>query len=545
MLLHLALPASERAVSETCIPFSEIPHSTKLFLDYLYLPERVSEFYPRPANQSWLLDQAKRVQPDIARSQQVADVLQRQNEAFGADESTFRAIDSLRNGARAVVTGQQVGLFGGPFYSVLKAASALSAAEQLNKAGVPAVAVFWLATEDHDLDEVKHALIPSGPGTLAKLESTSRGKHSAPVGQVKFSAEIDKLAAEAADLLGDPEIAAWLRESYREGESFGSAFGKLFARMFRERGLILLDMLDPQLHQIATPVYVQALTDADAINRKLLERGKRLRDGGYHEQVRVTKESTLLFSIENGERKPIHVANGGFMIGAQKIEREELLGRIKSHPEDFSPTVFLRPIIQDYLLPTVTYFGGAAEVAYFAQLAVVYEHILGRVTPILPRLSATIVNQRMQRLLKRYNLSLTDLFDGTENLKELLGRRALPDNLKRSLDEAASALKDGIGAMTESLRSLDQTLVAAAEKASRKMQYQVERLRTKAARAELRRNELLERDAAELIAGLFPEKTLQERELAGVALLAANPGLLDRLLEAANRDCGAHQVINV
>jgi uncharacterized protein YllA (UPF0747 family) len=233
------------------------------------------------------------------------------------------------------------------------------------------------------------------------------------------------------------------------------------------------------------------------------------------------------------------------MIGAQKIEREELLGRIKNHPEDFSPNVFLRPIIQDYLLPTVTYFGGAAEVAYFAQLAVVYEHILGRVTPILPRLSATIVNQRMQRLLKRYNLSLTDLFEGTENLKELLGKRAMPENLKESLDEAASNLKDGIRAMTESLRSLDQTLVAAAEKASRKMQYQVERLRTKAARAELRRNELLERDAAELIAGLFPEKTLQERELAGVALLAANPGLLDRLLEAANRDCGAHQVINV
>src|SRR6185369_16859616 len=271
------------------------------------------------------------------------------------------------------------------------------------------------------------------------------------------------LAADAADLLGDPEIAAWLRESYREGESFGSAFGKLFARVFRERGLILLDMLDPQLHQIAAPVYVQALADADAINRKLLERGKRLRDGGYHEQVRVTKESTLLFSIENGERKPIHVANGGFMIGAQKIEREELLARIQNHPEDFSPNVFLRPIIQDYLLPTVTYFGGAAEVAYFAQLAVVYEHIVERVTPILPRLSATIVNQRMQRLLKRYDLSLTDLFEGTENLKELLGKRAMPENLKQSLDEAATALKTGIRGLTESLRSLDKTLVPAAE----------------------------------------------------------------------------------
>jgi bacillithiol synthase len=543
MLLHLALPASERAVSETCIPFSAIPHSSKLFLDYLYHPEKVSKFYPRPANQSWLLEQAKRLAPDTSRSRQVADVLQRQNELFGAGESTLRAIESLRSGAKAIVTGQQVGLFGGPLYSVLKAASVLNAAEQLNKAGVPAVAVFWLATEDHDVDEIKHALLPDGPGKLQRFESTSRGKHSAPVGQVKLSSEIEQLANQAAEVLGDEEFAGWLRESYRAGENFGSAFGKLFARIFRDRGLILLDPLDADLHRIAAPIYERALSEASTLNKKLLERGKSLRDAGYHEQVRVTNESTLLFSIENGERQAIHVANGGFVIGAQKIERDELLSRVRDFPENFSPNVLLRPIVQDYLLPTVTYFGGAAEVAYFAQLAVVYEHIVERVTPILPRLSATIVNQRMQRLLKRYDLSLTDLFEGTENLKELLGKRAMPENLKQSLDEAATALKTGIRGLTESLRSLDKTLVPAAEKAERKMQYQVERLRTKAARAELRRDEQLQRDAAELIAGLYPEKTLQEREIAGIALLASNPGLLDRLIEAAHSDCGGHQLI--
>lgn len=543
MLSRRPLPAPEQAVSETCLPFSAIPHTSRLFLDYLSDHDKVSRFYPRAANQSWLVEEARSFEPNLSRSEEVATVLKRQNQAFGAHERTISAIEDLRRGARAVVTGQQVGLFGGPLYSILKAISALSATEQLNKAGIPAVAVFWLATEDHDLDEVRRALFPAGPGKLAKLESSSRGKHGAPVGRVKFSAEIEKLAAEASDLLGDPEIGNWLRECYREGEYYGSAFGKLFARIFQERGLILLDMLDPQLHRIAAPVYVQALQDAVALNQKLMERGKDLRDAGYHEQVRVTKESTLLFSIENGERKPIHLANGGFMIGAEKLEREQLLSRIKEHPENFSPNVFLRPILQDYLLPTVTYFGGAAEVAYFAQLSVVYEHILGRVTPILPRLSATLVNQRMQRLLKRYGLSLTDLFEGLEHLKELLGKRALPEELTNKLDQAAEDLSTGIRRMEALLAPLDKTLVAAAEKASRKMQYQVERLRTKAARAELRKNQQIETDAAELMAGLYPEKTLQERELAGIALLAANPGLLDRLLEAARTDCGAHQLI--
>jgi bacillithiol biosynthesis cysteine-adding enzyme BshC len=407
------------------------------------------------------------------------------------------------------------------------------------------VAVFWLATEDHDLEEINHALFPAGPGQLARFDSKSRGNRNAPVGQVKLSAEIDALTAEAAKLLGDADIAQALRESYRAGETFGSAFGKLFARIFADRGLILLDPLDAELHRIAEPIYTQVLTDASDIGKKLLARGKQLRDAGYHEQVKVTGESTLLFSLEGGERTVIHLGNGGFVIGAQKVDRQELLDRVAAHPENYSPNVLLRPVVQDYLLPTVTYFGGAAEVAYFAQGAVVYEHIAKRVTPILPRLSATIVNQRMQRLLARYQLTLTDLFAGTENLKQMLGSRVLPEGLSSILDTTAATVTNGIARMEDVLKTLDPTLVPAATKAARKMKYQIERLRTKAARAELRRDEQLERDASELIAGLFPEKTLQERELAGVAVLAANPGLLDRLIEAANAECGAHQVINL
>jgi hypothetical protein len=151
----------------------------------------------------------------------------------------------------------------------------------------------------------------------------------------------------------------------------------------------------------------------------------------------------------------------------------------------------------------------------------------------------------MQRLLVRYRLNLTDLFAGIENLKQLLGSRVLPEGLSNTLDATAATVSAGIAGMEELLKKLDPTLVPAATKAARKMKYQIERLRAKAARAELRRDEQLERDASELIAGLFPEKALQERELAGVAMLAANPGLLDRLLEAADADCGAHQVINL
>jgi bacillithiol biosynthesis cysteine-adding enzyme BshC len=379
---------------------------------------------------------------------------------------------------------------------------------------------------------------------VRRLTSQSRGDKAAPVGRVAFSQEIEAVAGEAARLLGDSEIADAIRQAYRPGEAFGSAYAKLFAQVFREYGLILMDPLDPELHRVAQPIYLAAMEHAEEIDKALLARGRRLRELGYHEQVRVTENSTLLFTMEDGERTVIHRANGGFMIGAQKLGREDLLRKVVEHPENFSPNVLLRPVVQDYLLPTVTYFGGSAEVAYFAQGAVVYEKLLGRVTPILARLSATLVSKRMQKLLRRYRINVPDLFHGEENVRQLLGRRVLPEDLNRTLDETAEALRESIERMEKSLRRFDPTLAQAAEKASRKMQHQVGRLRARAARAEILRDEQLARDAAELVASLYPEKMLQERVLAGTSFLAAEgTALLDRLTEAANSDCGAHQVI--
>lgn len=542
-LLLYADARTELTVSENCISYEQIPHSSKLFLDFLSHHDKVAEFFPRPPNRTWLPDQAGRIQYDPARRARVADILERQNKVFGSGPETMRAIQQFREAAVVTISGQQVGLFGGPLYSILKAASAINAANELRASGVSAVPVFWLATEDHDLDEINHAFLPDGTQRVVRISSSSHGRNGAPVGRITFAQEIDAVSAEAARLLGDSFISDSIRDSYRPGETYGSAFAKLFARIFADHGLILLDPLDPELHRIAQPIYSAAMERADEIDKALLDRGKRLQALGYHEQVRVTSDSTLLFTMEGGERRPIQRANGGFIIGAQKIDRSDLLRRIAESPENFSPNVLLRPVVQDYLFPTVTYFGGPAEVAYFAQCAVVYEKLLGRVTPVLARLSATLVSPRIQRLLKRYQLSLPDVFHGSENLKQLLGTRVLPDELTRSLDQTDARLRETILKMQESLKSLDATLTPAAEKAARKMLHQVGRIRARAARAELRRHEYLERDAAELIAALYPEKMLQERVLPGAAFLVTAPDLIERLVKAANSDCGAHQLI--
>ena len=227
-----------------------------------------------------------------------------------------------------------------------------------------------------------------------------------------------------------------------------------------------------------------------------------------------------------------------------ELSAEEMKSRVAEHPERFSANVLLRPVMEDFLLPNLAYIGGAAEVAYFAQVGVVYEQILGRVTPVLPRYSATIVEPRQANLLRKYHLSFTDLLHGSDHLAEVLAARTMDQDLVRKFEEATAQIDASIKSLTESLQQLDPTLVDAAEKAQAKMQYQIEQLQGRAARAQARRTEEISRHADLLSAGLYPEKTLQEREVAGIYFVARH-GLdfLHVLYNAVQTDCTGHHVL--
>src|SRR5260370_25866910 len=168
------------------------------------------------------------------RRVEVASILRRQNTALGAGAETVSNLDRLAKGAVAVVSGQQVGLFSGPAYSVYKALSAVQIAEELTRGGIPAVPIFWMATEDHDLDEVRHTTW-FDKGKLVRFELPAAAEVGRPVGRIPLGSRIEPLVQEAAELLanqGSDLLAQYLIESYRPEETYGSAFGKLFARLF-------------------------------------------------------------------------------------------------------------------------------------------------------------------------------------------------------------------------------------------------------------------------------------------------------------------------
>ncbi|MFL6311420.1 MAG: bacillithiol biosynthesis cysteine-adding enzyme BshC [Terriglobales bacterium] len=528
-------------VETECLPFSSIPYTTRLFDDYLHHFDSVKQFYARaPLSQDWWADETKRINYPAERRQAVAAILEQQNREFGAGEKTLANIERLRQGAAAVVTGQQVGLFGGPIFCILKALTAVLMAE---KAG--AVPMFWLATEDHDLEEINTVNLAAGDH-LQKFTVNVPHIEGAPVGNIAFTHEITAATQQVEALFGKSEISELLAASYGKGETFGTAFAKFYTQVFSEMGVVFLNPLDKELHRIAQPVFRSALEKCDEINQALVARNHELEAAGYHAQVKVTPSHTLCFYFEDGTRTPVRHQEGEFFIGQRKLPAADLLHEAERCPEKFSANVLLRPLMQDYLLPTLCYIGGPAEIAYFAQIEVVYRKLAGRVTPVVPRIFATLIEPRMAKLMDRYQLSLFDLFNTPEKTHELVGARALPDSILKSFDLAAEHVEKALALIHGPLEKLDKTLIDAAENAGSKMQYQLQGIRDKAARAEARKNTEVLRHADELITALYPNKELQEREIGGAYfLLKYGKSVLDQIKASVRTGCGEHQVITL
>jgi len=547
--------SGELPVKSHCLPFTQIPHTTRLFEDFLSYTAQVQPFYPHsPHFGEWLKEEAGKISYDGLRRERVSAILERQNRSWGASTKTLANLERLRNGAAAVVTGQQVGLFGGPMFAIYKALTAVKLAEEATAVGVDAVPVFWLATYDHDLAEVNHVALPGADGGLQVFTTSSHDVAGAPVSAVRLGDEILPLVEEAAKLLGDCDAVASLRETYRPGETLGTAFARFYSRVFAEWGVILLDASDAELDRVAEPVFRASIERAEEISTALLARGEALDAAGYHQQVKVTASSVLLFTTREGARTPIHRRGQGsteeFVIGgdagAEKLSQSALVARIAADPGRFSPNVLLRPVVEDYLLPTLAYTGGAAETAYFAQAGVVYEAILGRVTPIVPRFSATIVEPKMQRLFERHGIGVADVFVGPDALRRQLAERGLPGDLQAAFEAVRKSLDSHLSEIKEKLIRLDRTLVDAADTARSKIEHQLERLHAQAARAEAQKSELVTRHAESLSNAIYPDKGLQERGIGGIYFLARyGRELLQELHDAIQPDCHDHQILEL
>jgi bacillithiol synthase len=536
------------AMKTECYPISLLPGLSRLFLDFAERRDALTPFFPASAySTEWMT--IRPVLPPAGR-ETLCHLLEEQNRSFGAADAVFENIARLRSGASAVVTGQQVTLFGGPLFTILKAATTIRKAKDASIAGSPHVPIFWLATEDHDLAEADHVTFPDRH-ELKTLRLASEPANGSAAGKVTLRKSIEDLLAQAAEILGPGPLLDQLSACYREGRTLGQAFAQFISHTFAAQGLVVMDASSRGFHALGSDVLRQAIVRADELRVALNDRDQQLAAAGYHSQVLVPPLSSLLFLFDSGTgaRVPLRrTAEGGWHAARQSYSTAELLAILDAEPERLSPNALLRPVFQDAILPTAAYVGGPSEVAYFAQSQVLYERILGRTTPVLPRLSATLMEQAIADLLARYDVSLPDVIQSALKdpleLAQRLGARSISAIGKRKLAAAGNALDTELSALATYMHSLDPGLGRAADVSSSKMRYQMNRMRRLAANYELRQDQTLGRNAGLIALNLFPNRHPQERVLGAAWFLSRyGEALPELLVEQAGQQCPGHKAI--
>ena len=538
------------------LPFERIPHHSRLFLDYLKDPTALRRFYPSAVRFHHELPQ--RV-PDVLAAHQVdrnkvADALAAMNRRWGAPEETLKNIDLLRDpDCIAVVSGQQAGLFTGPLYTIYKALSAVKLAGCLRQRNTKAAPVFWIAAEDHDFVEVAKAEFISRNCQLKQVDVSIEMCHEGqPVGRVVLDESINGVIDQLFELLPNSEFAdemkALVRSAWQPGRGYVESFATMMTTLLGRYGLIFLDPLDPEMKQLAAPLYSAAVRQAPQIAAAVEQRSRELENAGYHAQVMATANSFPLFlHDEHGARHALtRDENGKYLTkhSEQGYGLDELAELALREPERFSPNVTLRAVVQDYLLPTIAYYGGAAEIAYFAQTAEVYR-VLGRpATPILPRSSLTMIERHTGRVLERYDLTLADFFEGLEPATKRVVEEHLGAGTARNFANAEDNIHRELDRLKDELAAIDPTLADALETGRKKITYQLEGLRTRFVRAQMTRDEAAHRQLQRAFDQLYPNKDLQERHINITSLLARHGTyVVEWIFNAINIGSNEHQVV--
>ena len=540
---------------QDAVRFDQIPHTTRLFTDFLYNYDKVARFYPDYGRTAMpLAARAREIAAGSYDRQALADALERTARRAGSPDLTFENINVLRRpGSVAIVTGQQAGLFTGPLYTIFKALTTIKLARCLNDQGIQAVPVFWVASEDHDFDEVNHCKIIDTDGRLNEIRYEGCGhSQDLPVGHIELCEGIDQKITELLASLPHSEfldeVRTDLRESYRAGVGFAEAFSSLLARIFKDYGVVLLDPLEEGLKQIAAPIYVAAIEKSAEIARALTRRSDELVAAGYHAQVHVSEDMVPLFIMDDRRRVALTRHDDDFRVKGsdRSFTKQELIELARSCSTCFSPNVTLRPVVQDFLLPTAAYIGGPAEIAYFAQIRAVYE-VLGRPLPcVLPRASMTIVEGRHQKTMKKYSLSLADFFDGLHPAVSKVVEKSLDRETASIFAETEASLISQLDRLEKAMRRTDATLVASVKLAREKILHQIEHLRTRFVHSSARRDEAAYRQVERACTTLFPEKNLQERELNIFYFLSRyGPRLINELYEATEVGFSNHKLVYI
>lgn len=506
------------------INFSDLPAHQNIFLDYLYEFDKVEKYFNKNFRDveeypGFLSELANYKRP---HREAVINIVKKQYENLNPSKQTEVNLDLLSsNKTFAVVTGQQLGVLGGPLYTFYKTITAIKLCRSLKEKfeGYNFVPVFWLEGDDHDLDEVSYLNIVDKANELKSLrygEPLEEGTNKGSVGHITFTDEIEKFFAEFNDQTRESDFKDDLLEiltsSYKEGVTFNQAFKNLMFLLFDEYGLVLFNPQDIEIKKLLKDVFKNELENFRKHTDVLVEKSAELEEE-YHAQVKV--KPINLFASEKDGRFLIEPVEENFRLKSKRktLTKEEMMEWLERAPEDFSPNVLLRPICQDYLLPTAFYIAGPGEISYFAQVTPLYGFFNVPQPFIYPRGSATIVEKNISNVLEKYNLSFTDFFFDEKDLIDKVLSSLSKANIEENMEETKNVIEEKIKQLKDNFIEIDKTLGDITDKSQDRINQTLDTLMQKAKKAEERNHETAIRQITKARNLFYPNNNLQEREL--------------------------------
>jgi bacillithiol synthase len=535
------------------VDIRRFPWVRRLAADYTFDFPRLAAFFAGdPGRRDAWSAAVARAQSHPRNRQAVVDALRAQQERRGAPAEARAATAGLADPAGvAVVTGQQAGLFGGPLYTLLKAMTAVKVAERVRaEHGVPAIAIFWIESEDHDWQEVSSCAVLDGEMRRRTITlGTPPGAGDGPVSSVVLDPSVMAAVEGLRETLPPTEFTSGLLESlgaaYRPGAGMSQAFGTWLESLLGRFGLVVYDASEPGTKALASGVFTRELQSPLTTSALAAAQGQALAELGYHAQVVPRDDHAGLFVLD-GIRRAVRVEDGQFAVGDSRVPQQELVERSRRRPEGFSPGVLLRPIVQDTLFPTVCYVAGPSELAYLAQLRPVYERFGVPEPLVVPRATATLLDSAAAKFLARHAVALESLQPDNESALNQLLEAQIPAAVEHAFADVSQAVDAGMARLVDAVPAIDPTLGGAARSALGRMQHDLGALHEKILQAAKRRDDTLRRQFGRARSLAFPDGHPQERAVGFVYFLNRyGPALLDRLHDDLPADAGSHWVLTL
>jgi len=497
---------------------------TQLYRDYINDFQKVQRFFEIDFHDLESLKKyAHRLEQRFRHREILVEVLLQQNQQYGVGSVSLDNIRLLANEKTfAVVTGQQVGMFGGPLYTIYKTITTIKLANKLSSIypEYKFVPIFWLEGEDHDYEEVNKVGLLNSDHTQTTVDYLVNGKQSAknmgPVGEIIFDDSIDTFYSNLLKTLGSSEFRQSLIEllssAYRPGVTFNHAFASLMNKYFDGEGLVFISANDKRFKQLLSPIFQKELSEYPRVSQSIIQQSAELEED-YHAQIK-TKALNLFYFFKGG-RYFIEPRENDFSLKGTRhfIPKEELLRIAVENPELLSPNVALRPICQDTILPTLVYVAGPSEIAYYAQLKKVYQYFELTMPMIYPRATVTLTEEKLERIMDKYQLDFVELFGDVEKINQKIIDLVSEIKIDEMFNEASRRIDDLTNEMKFGINYIDTTLMGALENTRMKIEQQVFLLKEKVAEAQKRKYDIALRQIAKVTNFIVPNKNFQEREL--------------------------------